>query len=220
MRELADLLRKNHNVRISKNLRPKVNSSDIASNGPKSHNRNNLRDRLVWLKEIPYLSLVVSLFNLISFNLKAAYVSIFHAETLVIITQPFLLWPLSTKSNFVYIRRASVPLSETIGIDPVKRLFEYGFRGFPSCRTVYLTDFPEREKDSWVIPNFLDISKPGPSLKDDKRKNPEIFVTGTFSYRKGADRVIELSSRMSENIPINVIGAVADEFVDAEKGIG
>jgi glycosyltransferase involved in cell wall biosynthesis len=217
MRELSSLLQINNKVLVSKNLRFNNNSSGFFTDAPQSLKFNKLRKKLFWLKNIPCLSLLVSCIYLITFNLKAVYVAIFHSDTLVIITQPFLVWPLSIKSNFVYIRRASVPLSEKIGIDPIKRFFERGFRRFPSRRTIYLTDFPEREMDSSVIPNFISISDPVSSLNDHKRQSPEFFFTGTFSYRKGADRVLELCAHMPENFPINIIGSLTSEFAHAEK---
>lgn len=200
MIELYELLSNDHQTHLSKNLHKQA------------QNRKSTHRASVSTRNRPIRTLLSSVIHITLFNIRALFIKIQHPETTLIITQPFLILPLLSGLNILYTRRASTPLNRTIGTDIIKRIVEKQFKSLPHNNLIYLADFEGREPSSTVIPNSISTNKSSSKEHASPRSSVEIFVTGTFAHRKGADRVLKLAPLLPPETTLNLIGDISPEF--------
>lgn len=204
MRELHNILSKKNNVMATRNLyfnSKKKNRDLIVKNEiGVPFKKNGLIYNI--LREIKIF------FLLILFNFNINLMLFLNKDIKIIITQPFFIPFLSMNYNVFYVRRANTNVNEISSREYVTRYFESLFLKKTKFKIVYLVKQEFCSYHYYVIPNSFNVKNHIITKGDNVE--PNIHVTGTFSSRKGADRIIAIS-HCAQGKKINVYGGLGSE---------
>ncbi|RQW70852.1 glycosyltransferase family 1 protein [Halomonas sp. YLB-10] len=202
MKSLSELLSEIYKVEVTNNLRKKIestneNSQNDAVAAGKSNTlwRFNIKKKAVkYARLYCFLRILRFFVLLLLFNLKCNFLQLVNKGLVVVITQPFY-FPIINRGHVVYIRRANEPLGKVLE-KGVKGYLEKRFYDWVVKRVVYLVPI-NRQSPGCVIPNHFDVEN---HYLNYPSAMSSLHVTGTWNYRKGADRV----ASVIENLPFQL----------------